>query len=98
MFLQDKNSLDYTDYDHDDDHNLVFYNEQEGGAAAGSDKKPSVLASFLNAVTEDGANASGEDHYSLKDVLTSIQKNETKCRMPEIFFNVQINLVKGRVC
>ena len=74
--LQDKNSLDYTDYDHDDDHNLIFYNEQEGG---GSDKKPSVLASFLNAVTEDGANASGEDHYSLKDVLDSIQKNETKC-------------------
>ena len=74
--FQDKNSLDYTDYDHDDDHNLIFYNEQEGG---GSDKKPSVLASFLNAVTEDDANASGEDHYSLKDVLDSIQKNETKC-------------------
>lgn len=77
--MQDKNSLDYTDYDHDDDHNLIFYNEQEGGGA-GSDSKPSVLASFLNAVTEeDGANASGEDHYSLKDVLDSIQKNETKC-------------------
>ena len=45
-----------------------------------SDKKPSVLASFLNAVTEDGgANASGEDHYTIKDVLNSIQKNETKC-------------------
>ena len=44
-------------------------------------KKPSVLASFLNAVTEeDGGSAGGEDHYSLKDVLDSIQKNETKCQ------------------
>ena len=38
LLLQDKNSLDYTDYDHDDDHNLVFYNEQEGGVGvAGGD-------------------------------------------------------------
>ena len=32
--MQDKNSLDYTDYDHDDDHNLVFY-EPEGGDDGG---------------------------------------------------------------
>ena len=43
-------------------------------------KKPSVLASFLNAVTEEDVSAGGEDHYSLKDVLDSIQKNETKCQ------------------
>ena len=43
-------------------------------------KKPSVLASFLNAVTEEDGSTGGEDHYSLKDVLDSIQKNETKCQ------------------
>ena len=34
MLLQDKNSLDYIEYDHDDDHNLVFY-EPEGGDDGG---------------------------------------------------------------
>ena len=34
MLLQDKNSLDYAEYDHDDDHNLVFY-EPEGGDDGG---------------------------------------------------------------
>ena len=55
--------------------NSTFY-----GSILISGKKPSVLASFLNAVTEEDGSTGGEDHYSLKDVLDSIQKNETKCQ------------------